>query len=255
MKIYSIPPAPSVLIFDIDSTLYTCPEYAHEQIDSQVRYFASLRGMTAEDARLMVRNFRKSWAEEHNGKRISLGNLLTNFGVTIEESIEWRKKLFDPARYLKKDARLIESLSALKEDYYLICVTNNPVEPARRTLEALGVSEQIPRIVGLDTTHKSKPAKEIFDTAVKLAKEDTGREIKYTDCVSIGDRYDIDLALPLELGMGAVLVDGAADVYELPETLGGQTALQKHSDNVSTCTALGRTCLSRTPATRPEACR
>lgn len=219
MKIYSISPAPSVLIFDIDSTLYTCPEYAHEQIDSQIRYFASLMGITAEDARLMVRDFRKRWAEEHNGQKISLGNLLTNFGISIEESIEWRKKLFAPAKYLKEDKRLRESLSALKEDYYLICVTNNPVEPARKTLEALGVSEQILRIVGLDTTHKSKPAKEIFDTAVRLATEDTGREIKYTDCVSIGDRYDIDLALPLELGMGAILVDGAADVYELPHAL------------------------------------
>lgn len=220
MKIYSIPPAPSILIFDIDSTLYTCPEYAHEQIDSQIRYFASLRGMTAEDARLMVRDFRKRWAEEHSGKRISLGNLLTNFGISIEESIEWRKKLFDPAKYLKADTRLRESLSALKEGYYLICVTNNPVLPARRTLDALKVSDLIPRIVGLDTTHKSKPAKEIFDTALRLAAEDTGRKTKYTDCVSIGDRYDIDLALPLELGMGGVLVDGVADVYGLPKILG-----------------------------------
>jgi phosphoglycolate phosphatase/putative hydrolase of the HAD superfamily len=33
----------------------------------------------------------------------------------------------------------------------------------------------------------------------------------------VGDRYDIDLALPLEMGMGAILVDGAADCRDLPE--------------------------------------
>jgi phosphoglycolate phosphatase/putative hydrolase of the HAD superfamily len=35
-------------------------------------------------------------------------------------------------------------------------------------------------------------------------------------CISIGDRYDIDLALPLKLGMGGILVDGVSDVYRLP---------------------------------------
>jgi phosphoglycolate phosphatase/putative hydrolase of the HAD superfamily len=33
----------------------------------------------------------------------------------------------------------------------------------------------------------------------------------------VGDRYDIDITLPLELGMGGVLVDGVEDVYRLPE--------------------------------------
>ena len=37
--------------------------------------------------------------------------------------------------------------------------------------------------------------------------------------LSVGDRYDIDIALPLELGMGGILVDGVEDVYRLPEIL------------------------------------
>jgi phosphoglycolate phosphatase/putative hydrolase of the HAD superfamily len=36
-------------------------------------------------------------------------------------------------------------------------------------------------------------------------------------CVSVGDRYDIDIALPLKLGMGAILVNGVEDVYKLPD--------------------------------------
>jgi phosphoglycolate phosphatase/putative hydrolase of the HAD superfamily len=38
-------------------------------------------------------------------------------------------------------------------------------------------------------------------------------------CVSIGDRYDIDLDIPLQMGMGGILVDGVEDVYCLPELL------------------------------------
>jgi phosphoglycolate phosphatase/putative hydrolase of the HAD superfamily len=37
--------------------------------------------------------------------------------------------------------------------------------------------------------------------------------------VSIGDRYDIDLDIPLKLGMGGILVDGVEDVYRLSAVL------------------------------------
>jgi phosphoglycolate phosphatase/putative hydrolase of the HAD superfamily len=32
----------------------------------------------------------------------------------------------------------------------------------------------------------------------------------------VGDRYDIDIAIPLELGMGGILVDGVEDTCHLP---------------------------------------
>jgi phosphoglycolate phosphatase/putative hydrolase of the HAD superfamily len=35
----------------------------------------------------------------------------------------------------------------------------------------------------------------------------------------VGDRYDIDIDLPLKLGMGGILVDGVKDVYKLPGIL------------------------------------
>ena len=216
METFNLPKKPKVLIFDIDATLYTCPEYAHEQIDSQIRHWARLSGTTSEEARKTVSNFRRKWAAEHGGKKISLGNLFTHFGISIEKSIEWRKTLFDPFDYLKKDEKLSETLSELKKSFYLICATNNPVAPARRTLEALGVSEQIEEIVGLDTCLASKPSRAILETAVKIASERTKDAIGFGDCVSVGDRFDIDLALPLELGMGGILVSGVEEVYETP---------------------------------------
>lgn len=219
MQLYNIQKPIKTLIFDIDSTLYTCPEYAHEQIDSQIRHFAKLKNISDDEGRKLVREFRSDWAKKHSGKKISLGNLLTHFGISIQESIEWRKTLFDPKKYLKEDKKLQHALSQLAKSFYLICVTNNPVEPAQKTLEALGVSNLIPQIIGLDTTFKSKPAKEIFDLALKKASEALGEQLSYRHCVSIGDRYDIDLALPLELGMGAILVEGVKDVYEIPEYL------------------------------------
>lgn len=213
MKIYKIPENLKTIIFDIDSTLYTNPAYAYEQVDCQVRHFAELRGMTHEEARKLVADFRHKWASEHDGQKISLGNLLTYFDIPIEESINWRRTLLEPADFLSKDEKLISALSELKTKYKMICVTNNPVLPARKTLDAIGVSEFFPEIIGLDTCFVSKPNRKPF----LLAAEKTGA--KPEECLSIGDRYDIDLSLPMELGMGGILVTGVEDVWTLPQVL------------------------------------
>lgn len=133
--------------------------------------------------------------------------------MSIETSIEWRKTLFEPADYLKKDEKLIETLEKLKSRFLMTCVTNNPVEPARKTLDALGISEFFKTIIGLDTCMISKPSKTILDRAIAEAEKDCGSKIGYENCVSIGDRFDIDLDLAIRLGMGGILVNGVEDLY------------------------------------------
>lgn len=215
MKIYKIPTDLRAFIFDIDSTLYTNQAYAFEQVDCQVRQFAKERGITADEARRMVADYRKKFAAEHEGSKVSLGNTLLAFGVPIEQSVQWRRELLEPADFLGRDERLIETLKGLQEKYQLICVTNNPVLPARKTLDAIGISEFFPEIVGLDTCFKSKPALEPFETAI----ERLGGGIKAENCLAVGDRYDMDIKLPLEMGMGGILVSGVEEVYQISKSV------------------------------------
>ncbi len=211
MKIYSIPDTITTIIFDIDGTLYTNSDYVKEQVDVQLRHWAKINGMSADEARKKMANFRENWALSHGGEKISLGNAFIAFGVDLETSIKWRNELLVPENYLKVDKKLFDALSALKKTKCVsyVCVTNNPVQAAKRTLKALGVEKLLPQVVGLDSCKKSKPAKEMLELALKI----TGA--KAENCLSVGDRYDIDLALPLQLGMGAVLVTGVEDVYNL----------------------------------------
>ena len=108
-----------------------------------------------------------------------------------------------PELYLKKNPELIETLEKLSKSFRLICLTNNPVNAARKTLAAIGADRILPDIIGLDTCMKSKPSPEMLE----LASKRTG--VPFCECLSVGDRYDIDLALPLKMGMGAVEVTGA----------------------------------------------
>ena len=211
MKTYNLPQNPKTLIFDIDSTLYTNAAYAFEQVDCQIRQFARERGITEDEARRMVADYRKKFAAANNGKKISLGNTLLAFGIPIAQSVEWRKTLMEPADFLTRDERLIQILEVWQKRYKLICVTNNPVFTARKTLDAIGISEFFPEIVGLDTCLKSKPALEPFEKACELT------QTQPQNCIAIGDRYDMDIALPLQMGMGGILVTGVEEVYRINE--------------------------------------
>jgi phosphoglycolate phosphatase/putative hydrolase of the HAD superfamily len=108
---------------------------------------------------------------------------------------------------------LRSTLLMLASRFTLAAVTNNPVSVAYRTFSTLGIHDIFENIVGLDTCKASKPNKEIFYKAAQVCG------VSPELCISIGDRYDIDIALPLELGMGGILVDGVEDVYKLPEIL------------------------------------
>ncbi len=213
LTVYKIPRHLSCLIFDIDGTLYTSSAYVFEQVDAQIRHFAHIHGMTEEEARNKITSWRREWSRTHGGKKISLGNTFTAFGVSIQTSIEWRNTILEPEKFLHVDKKMQETISLLAKKYKLVCVTNNPVTAAKRTLRAIGLEELLPNVVGLDTCMKSKPNKDVLRYAAKMMG------VPFKECLSVGDRYDIDLALPLELGMGAILVGGAEEVYALPDLL------------------------------------
>jgi phosphoglycolate phosphatase/putative hydrolase of the HAD superfamily len=216
MKIFHLPDQCAAILFDIDSTLYTNPEYARSQIDLPIERLARLRGVTFDKMNEEINRFRTDWAHKHEGRQISLANILVTFGISIEETIKWREELTQPERYLAADEQLRRALEQLQTRFVLAVVTNNPVSIAVRALAALGVEDlfharTLVRIVGLDTCGVSKPHEEPFMRAVNLCG------VTPESCVAVGDRYDIDIALPLELGMGGILVDGVEDVYKLPE--------------------------------------
>jgi phosphoglycolate phosphatase/putative hydrolase of the HAD superfamily len=210
MKIFRLPTSPRALLFDLDSTLYTHPEYAVFQNEVLAGELARLRGVDAERIREEIRAARERIARE-TGKVTSLGNAMAALGVDIPTSVAWRERLIKPGEWLSRDGKLAEALSALASRFALAVVTNNPRSVGRETIRALGVEESFRAVVGLDDTMVSKPAREPFERATGLLG------VPAEGCVSVGDRFDVDLAVPLELGMGAILVDGVEDVYRLPE--------------------------------------
>jgi phosphoglycolate phosphatase/putative hydrolase of the HAD superfamily len=221
MKVYKLPAELSApaLLFDMDSTLYTHDEYAKTQIELPIKRLAEKSGKTFEQMNDEVIQYRKNWAQTHKGQAVSLSNTFLAFGVSIEENISWRDELFRPEDYLKPDNQLRCVLQVLASRFSLAVVTNNTVSITVRTLSVLGIDDIIKNIVGLDTVKASKPDKIHFLKAAELCGTSSEQ------CISIGDRYDIDIALPLEMGMGGILVDNVEDVYKLPDLFASGNAV------------------------------
>ncbi|MDR1126548.1 MAG: HAD family hydrolase [Treponema sp.] len=210
MNVYSLPSKISALLFDMDGTLYTNPLYAQSQIDLPIKKLAALQGKSFTRLQAEIAEFRAEFARTHNGRTTSLGNVFLAFGVSIEESVRWREELYEPEKSLRPDPRLREALGQLSAVHKLALVTNNPTLVAQKTLTALGIDRcTFSVIVGLDTCKVSKPNPAPFLKASELIG------VPCSECVSIGDRFDVDIEIPLSLGMGGILVNGVEDVYPL----------------------------------------
>lgn len=237
MKVYRLPPLIRAVIFDIDGTLYQHPGYVKHQIDILIAELAKVRGLALEAAHGAVADARAAVATAQGIQTTSLGNAMAFLGIDIVTSVAWRERLIEPGRFLGTDLLLRKTLlRLLSGGLRLVALTNNPRSVGEATLRALGVADLFARVVGLDDTMKSKPAREPFLLAAKYAvgtepgsslsaagNRSVGTESGdgFADCLAVGDRYDVDLAVPLEMGMGAVLVDGVKDVYIIPKLLEG----------------------------------
>jgi len=212
MRILYLPADARALLFDIDGTLYTNAAYGAFQEEVLVERLARERDESVASLGARLGRMRAERASAGLG-RTSLGNLFAELGIDISMSVRWRTELIEPAAWLVPDARLAEALGRLASRYTLAAVTNNPKLVGEKGLIALGVASFFRVVVGLDDTMLSKPAPEPFLRAAGLLGIDAER------CVSVGDRRDVDLEPALGLGMGAILVDGVEDVYDLPRAL------------------------------------
>ena len=216
MRLFRLPNRVAGLLFDMDMTLYRHEDYYRSQIKNQVVLLAQQLQKDPEALEHELKIWQKKWSSQHEGRQPSFGNtLLGALGIPIEQSVLLRRQAIRPQDYLSPDAELREVLLKLAQKFQIALVTNNPSDIAEITLDALGVADLFSHIIGLDQAGESKPAPAAF----RLGLEALG--CPANQAVSIGDRYEVDLEVPLSWGCGGILVESMKDVYELPRVLEG----------------------------------
>ena len=213
MKIVYIPRKPKTLVFDIDLTLYDNRDYYSSQAHVLLERLAAHLGISPIEAESEVRRVREEFARAHHGRTLSMGNAFLRLGITIATSVVWREELFRPEEYLEPDGALQTTLRELSRSFLIAAVTNNPTSIGERTLVALGVREYFAPVIGLDIAGESKPTMVPFTMVAEQHK------VSLEEMVSIGDRMAVDVEVPVQNGMGGILVKQVADVYRLPAIL------------------------------------
>lgn len=210
VKQYALPQNPRAFVFDVDGTLYTNDAYVRHQIEGLEERYAREAGVPLDTAKEQIAAARAAHAARHGGTQTSLGNAVAELGYPISESVRWREELIEPERFLHPDPPLRDALSQLAGHARLVVLTNNPVSIGRRTLAALGVADLFTLVIGLDTTWHSKPESEPIAAAVAAC------EVPPDAVVSVGDRYEVDVAPALKFGCGGIVVEDVSEVFELP---------------------------------------
>lgn len=94
-------------------------------------------------------------------------------------------------------------------DYKLGIISNGPVIDQRHKLEKNGLLHYFNPIIISEGVGYSKPQKEIFEIAAKQA----GQAI--TDCIFVGDSYELDYLGGNDAGMTTILIDRKGSHAEL----------------------------------------
>lgn len=213
MKVVSLPQHISGLVFDVDLTLYDNREYYDSMQPLMTERLARELGKSVPEMTAELKRVQDAYKAENGGRKLSIGNLFHRFGVSFEENVRWREDLFQPEKYLSWDAALAETMRILAGHFKIAAASNNATSVVKRTLKVLGVDHFIPVVIGLDMSLESKPTMVPF----RMASEMLG--LPLNELVSIGDRMEIDIELPVANGMGGILVENMADVYALPDIL------------------------------------
>jgi putative hydrolase of the HAD superfamily len=101
----------------------------------------------------------------------------------------------------------------LSGGFELYLYTNNNCQLSGRIMNVLGLTDLFRRVFTIEETWSPKPDRR---TLLNILKE-IGK--KPEECLFVGDRYDVDLRLPAELGSAVCLVKSVDELLPLCKLL------------------------------------
>jgi len=200
------------IIFDLDGTLYNSEVILKKFAEAAYHTLAKFQNISLEKARGLVEQKRVELKKER-GYSVPYTLTLISYGVPIEFWHQENIKFFDPRNYLDKNENLVKSITELKKRYRLAVLTNNNSTQAERIIEAIGLKGLFDKVFTYNSFKLLKPDPNF------LKKAAAEMNAKPEECLTVGDRYNIDLTPARDLGMQAYEVKGPEDIEKLTDNL------------------------------------
>ena len=202
------------IIFDLDGTLYTCAEVAREIEEAAYALVASSRGISPREGQALVRAARRRLTEDLE-EEPTLTRTLLELGIEVGEFHRSLQERVRPERYLAPDPVLYALLDSLRGSCELFIYTNNNLSLSRRRSSPCSAS----KISSSASSPSNIPAcpSPIGETLQRLMADIGGPP---ESLLFIGDRHQVDLKLPADLGIATLLVNETADLLQIHKLLG-----------------------------------
>lgn len=183
----------SAIIFDLDGTLYTSRGLAGEIHRVACLALALQLGTGTEEADRRLAETKRAIASR-TGREATMSAACGELGCDIRALHRYLAEVIVPEPFLQRDERVVAMLERLAREHALYVYTNNNRSLAGRIMAAIGVDRTMRRLFTIEDLWRSKPDRialeALFATIGALPRE----------CVFVGDRYDVDLRLPEEMG-------------------------------------------------------
>ena len=200
------------IVFDLDGTLYVCERFAAEIKAASVTYIAGLRGLGREEAGQLMAATRRRLTEE-SGTVQTISAVCKELGGSIQELHRFFASTLRPEAYLVRDERVIRLLEHLAERFSLYIYTNNNRVLTTRIMNYLGLDHITWGIFTIDDEWRSKPDEEMVGRILgKIG-------LSPHEALFVGDRFDVDLRVPEQLGCPVYLSQNLEQLLRLEELL------------------------------------
>ncbi len=212
-----MPPSTSAdirgIVFDLDGTLYVCDRFAAKIQEASAAYIAGLKQINHEEAERLMAATRQRLTEE-SGMVQTLSAVCAELGGSIQDLHRLFERTLRPEAYLVRDERVIRLLKRLAERFSLYIYTNNNRVLTARIINYLGLDDgMISGIFTIDDTWRGKPNEEM----VRRVLGEIG--LSPTEALFVGDRYDVDLRVPEQLGCPVYLSQNLEQLLRLEQLL------------------------------------
>lgn len=208
------------IVFDLDGTLYVCDRFAAGIQSASAVYIAGVRGINHMEAEQLIAETRKRLAEE-SGMVQTISVVCTELGGSVQELHRFFESTLRPEAYLVRDERVIHLLERLAEQFPLYIYTNNNRILTTRIMNFLGVEHVVKGVFTIDDTWVGKPD----EGMVKKVLENIG--LSPDETLFVGDRFDIDLRVPEQLGCPVYLSQTLEQLLRLDNLLATNPSANK----------------------------
>lgn len=195
----------SGFVFDLDGTLYNTSAMDEANRSALLGAISEWGSTTREDADRLLSSRLTTYSVRAG--RPSMYRATLEMGVPDDLIASWQHAEVKPEVVLVADEQLAAALSDLANVAKLALLTNTRTSIARRAIDALGINPDVFTVIrGGEAMRHPKPS------INELKKICHILGLAASDCISVGDRWSVDLEPAKEIGMATLEVQDRDDL-------------------------------------------